>query len=94
MWVGVEMAGVALYALFAFLGRRRSELFLAAGWALHPVWDLGVHGLHGAHDLPGLPEALLGLRPGVSYAPEWYVLACLSFDVLVAMLIVRDHRRR
>src|ERR1044071_1969163 len=42
-WIPVELAGVAIFAVFASLGLRRSGWFLAAGWALHPLWDAGLH---------------------------------------------------
>ena len=42
-WILIELAGVAIFAVFAWLGLRRSGWFLAAGWALHPLWDAGLH---------------------------------------------------
>ncbi|HET6975133.1 MAG TPA: DUF6010 family protein [Pyrinomonadaceae bacterium] len=42
-WLLIELAGVPIYAVFAWLGVRRSGWFLAAGWALHPLWDAGLH---------------------------------------------------
>lgn len=70
-WVLVEVAGVAVYGALAWLGLRRSLLWLAAGWALHPLWDAGLHLMGG----------------GAAFAPEWYVLACISFDLLVGAYI-------
>ena len=55
---------------------RGSPSWLAFGWALHPAWDAGLH-LHGY---------------GASFAPEWYVLACISFDLLVAGYIAARFR--
>lgn len=43
-WILTEVMGVAIYAIFVWLGLRRSGWFLAIGWALHPVWDAGLHG--------------------------------------------------
>jgi len=42
-WIPVELAGVAVFVVFAWLGLRKSGWFLAAGWALHPLWDAGLH---------------------------------------------------
>lgn len=40
-----ELVGVALFAAVAWLGMRRSALWLAAGWAAHVGWDLLLHPL-------------------------------------------------
>ena len=42
-WVLIELAGVPIYAILAWLGLRKSSWFLAVGWALHPLWDAGLH---------------------------------------------------
>jgi len=42
-WILIELAGVPIYAVFAWLGLRKSGWWLAAGWALHPLWDAGLH---------------------------------------------------
>lgn len=42
-WMLIELAGVPIYAVFAWLGLKRSGWLLAAGWALHPLWDAGLH---------------------------------------------------
>ena len=42
-WLLIELAGVAIYAVFAWLGLKKSAWFLAAGWALHPLWDAVLH---------------------------------------------------
>ncbi len=67
-WIGIEIIGVMIYAAFGWAAKRHSVYWLAAGWALHPVWDVGLH--------------LLG--HGNTIAPEWYAIACISFDLLVA----------
>ena len=71
VWTLYELVGVAIFLVFARLGVSRSPSWLALGWALHPLWDAGLH-LHGH---------------GASFAPEWYVVACISFDLLVAAAI-------
>ena len=75
-WLLYEALGAGLFAVFAYFGRRSSR-WLAAGWGLHPLWDLGLHARESA---------------GAAHAPEWYVVACLAFDLLVAVLILRDRR--
>lgn len=67
-WLLVEVGGVAIYGALALLGVRRSAWWLAAGWALHPVWDIPLH----------------YFGPGHTFAPASYAIACLSFDLLVA----------
>src|SRR5438876_7485278 len=67
-WLGVELLGVLGFGLFGWLGLRSSQLWLAAGWALHAFWDIGLH--------------LLGPARGI--APHWYAHLCLSFDLVVA----------
>ena len=44
-WKITELIGVPIYALFAWLGLKKSGWFLAAGWALHVFWDAGLHGI-------------------------------------------------
>jgi hypothetical protein len=72
LWLLIELAGVALYGTAGLLGMRGSIWWLAAGWALHPVWDVVLH----------------SLGAGSVFAPQWYVFACVSFDLLVAGYVV------
>jgi hypothetical protein len=67
-WLGYELLGVAVFGAVAWAGTRDARV-LAAGWALHTVWDLVPH---------------LGRRPGATYTPQWYPWLCVSFDLLVA----------
>lgn len=71
-WVFIELAGIPLYGLFYWLSLRSSIVWLAAGWLLHPAWDVVLH--------------LVG--PGNHIAPAWYVVACISFDIIVAAYIL------
>jgi hypothetical protein len=68
-WIALELVGVLLCCALAWLGMHRSRVWLAVGWALHPLWDGALH-LSGA---------------GAIFAPRWYVITCLSFDLLVAV---------
>jgi hypothetical protein len=72
IWILVELAQVIVFGAFALLGLRGSPYWLAAGWALHPLWDVVVH----------------FIGPGQSFTPWTYAIACLSFDWLVAIYIV------
>ncbi len=70
-WLLVEIAGVGIYGMMAWLGVRRSPWWLAAGWALHPLWDVALH----------------FFGPGHTFAPISYTIPCLSYDLLVAAVI-------
>jgi hypothetical protein len=66
--LGVEAIGVVLYGAAAWLGLRTTAALLAFGWAMHVVWDVGLH-LQGA---------------GAGYTPDWYPWGCVGFDLVVA----------
>ncbi len=77
-WIGVETLGIVAYGLPAWLGLRAKgavagRRWLALGWGLHPLWDLTLH--------------LWG--PGRHVVPDWYAVACLSFDLIVAAYLLR-----
>lgn len=55
-WILIELLGVPIYAVFAWLGLRKSAWFLAVGWALHVVWDAGLHG----YATPFVPHWYIG----------------------------------
>jgi uncharacterized protein DUF6010 len=75
-WLVVELAGVAVYGTVGLVGVWRSPMWLAAGWALHPVWDVALH----------------YFGPGNAFAPAAYTIACLSWDLAVAAYIVVAYR--
>ena len=66
-WVLIEALGVPIYGAMAWLGLKRSPNWIAVGWLLHMPWDLFVH----------------YVGPGFHVAPEWYMFACFSFDLIV-----------
>ncbi len=70
-WVLIELSGILVYGFFVWAAFRYSGYWLAVGWAFHPLWDVALH--------------LVG--PGNQVAPEWYAVACISFDLLVALYI-------
>src|SRR3712207_6878689 len=43
IWTLVELAQVIVFGALALLGLRGSPYWIAAGWALHPFWDVVVH---------------------------------------------------
>ena len=67
-WIAIEIAGVPAYGLFVWLAFRFTFYWLAIGWGLHTAWDVILH--------------LLG--PGRAIVPEWYAVACITFDFLIA----------
>ena len=71
IWVLAELVQVIVFGAIALLGLRGSPWWLAAGWALHPLWDVVLH----------------YIGPGYSFAPITYTIPCLSFDLLVAAYI-------
>ena len=71
IWAPVELVGGVVFGTMALLGLRGSPWWLAAGWAAHPIWDVVLH----------------YFGPGNSFAPEPYVVACVSYDWLVAAYI-------
>lgn len=71
-WVMGEALGVGVFGGMGLLGLRGSPWWLAAGWALHPVWDVALH----------------YFGPGAEFAPVAYTITCLSFDLLVAAYVV------
>ena len=72
IWMLIEIAQVIVIGALALLGLRGSPYWLAAGWALHPFWDVVVH----------------YIGPGSAFTPWTYAIACISFDWLVAIYIV------
>ncbi|MEM7110957.1 MAG: DUF6010 family protein [Chloroflexota bacterium] len=77
-WFWIELGGVLVYSFVAWLGWRFHTLWLAVGWGLHPIWDAALHLFVG----------------GADFVPEWYVWACISFDIVVAAYIVMQVRQR
>ena len=71
-WVLIELLQVVVFSLFGLYGWRGSPNWLVLGWALHPLWDVGLH----------------YIGPGHSFAPLGYVFFCLSFDLVVAAYIL------
>lgn len=67
-WVALEISGVPIFGLLAWLGLKRSAGWLSFGWAAHAAWDGGLH----------MGSATF------EFVPRWYPVFCLSLDLLVA----------
>jgi hypothetical protein len=65
------------YGALGLLGLRRSAWWLATGWALHPAWDIALH----------------YSGPGHTFAPGWYAVACVGFDLAAAGAIAYELTR-
>lgn len=52
-WLLIELGGVALFGVFVLLGFRHSPKWLAAGWALHVLWDVPLHTATDVAFVPG-----------------------------------------
>ena len=68
-WVILDLAGVLLYGTFAWLALRHHVQWLGLGWLLHAGWDI-LH--HASYVIPDV-------------SPEWYAVACISFDGVVGV---------
>ena len=66
-WVLLDLGGVVLYGIFAWLAIHHQVQWLGVGWILHAGWDI----LH--HASTFIPDV----------SPYWYATACISFDLLV-----------
>lgn len=80
IWILIELLQCVAFGVFGLKGWDstrgwQSAKWLALGWALHPIWDFGLH----------------YVGPG-SFAPWVYVIACLSFDWVVAAYILIAYR--
>ncbi len=76
MWWLIELLQCIAFGTLGLLGWRGSAKWLALGWALHPVWDMGMH----------------YIGPGRGVGPEFYSIACLSFDWAVAAYVFIRYR--
>jgi hypothetical protein len=76
LWFLAELVQAVALGAFALLGLRGSPYWLAAGWAIHPLWDVVLHYVGAGH----------------AFAPEAWAISCVSFDLLVAAYIALAHR--
>ena len=76
IWILIELIQVVAFGTLGLYGWRGSPYWLVLGYALHPLWDFGLH----------------YLGPGKSFAPQTYTILCISFDWVVAAYIVIAYR--
>jgi hypothetical protein len=76
IWQLVELLQVIAFGAMGLYGWRGSAKWLALAYALHPLWDFGLH----------------YLGPGRSFAPLSYTVLCLTFDWVVAAYILIYYR--
>ena len=72
IWILIELLQAVVFGAIGLLGLRGSPYWIAAGWALHPFWDVVLH----------------YIGPGHAFTPWTYAIACVSFDWIVAIYIV------
>ena len=72
LWFLAEVVHVVVVGAMGLLGLRGSPYWIAAGWAVHPLWDVPVH----------------YIGPGHSFAPESWAISCVTFDWVLAVYIV------
>lgn len=77
IWSLIELLQCVAIGALGLYGWRGPAKWLAIGWALHPIWDYGMH----------------YLGPGRSFAPLSYTIVCISFDWVVAAYILIAYRR-
>jgi hypothetical protein len=51
-WLGLEVAGVVVFASVALVGLRVSVWAISIGWAAHTAWDVLLHGVQEAAFVP------------------------------------------
>jgi|SRR5688572_7234824 len=76
VWWLIELLQCIAFGTLGLLGWRGSAKWLLIGWALHPVWDFAMH----------------YVGPGRGVGPEFYSVACLTFDWAVAAYIFMRYR--
>ena len=80
IWITVEAVGLMLFLLFIWMAFRYSTWFVVLGWALHIVWDVGVH-----------PQET---APYVPYWYAWTCVGFDSvIAVYIGWLLVRNESR-
>ena len=67
-WLAVEIGGLFIFVGFVLLGLKRSLSWLWLGWAIHILWDAGVHMMVEAAFVPAwYPAVCIGFDAVVAY---------------------------
>lgn len=68
VWLAVEIAGLLIFLGFAYVGLHRSLVWLWLGWALHILWDAGIHMMLETPFVPDwYPALCIGFDAVVAY---------------------------
>jgi hypothetical protein len=78
LWFLLEVLHTVALGAIGLLGLRGSPYWIALAWAVHPLWDYPLH----------------YLGPGHSFAPPFWAISCVSFDLVTALYIVVAYRFR
>ena len=74
IWITMEVVGLLLFLMFIWLAYHYSFWFIALGWLLHIVWDIGVH----AHETaPYVPQWYAWLCVGFDAVVAFYLMVLL-----------------
>ena len=74
IWIAIEIGGLLLFVLFIWMAYHYSFWFIALGWLLHIVWDIGVHPHETA---PYIPQWYSWLCVGFDAAVAFYLMVLL-----------------
>jgi hypothetical protein len=76
LWVLAQVAHVIVLGSMGLLGLRGSPYWIATGWTLHVLWDYPLH----------------YLGPGHAFAPAFWAISCVAFDLVIALYVVVAYR--
>lgn len=87
-YLPMELGGILLYGTFAWLAVRHNLLWLAAGWALHVVWDVWLHSGEASDFVPtGYAEMCIGFDVALAVYLCWVVWGRREVEILQKMEI-------
>jgi len=73
-YLPIEIGGVLLYGLFAFLSKKYSLYWLAIGWLFHIGWDMFLHTGSNTSYVPlGYPESCIGFDMIIAAYVFWLI---------------------
>jgi len=70
----MEIGGVVIYSVFAWLSKKYTLHWLAAGWALHMCWDVFLHSAQSTPYVPaGYAVACIGFDIAIAGYIGWLI---------------------
>ena len=75
LYIATEVVGLLFFLLLIWLGYKYSFWFVALGWLLHVLWDLG---LHPEQTVPYVPQWYAWLCVGFDAVLALYLVVVLS----------------